>query len=365
MRKKLFLCAILAISAVGFVACSDDDDKYSSDDETSNPDNPQISEGVFVINQGNMRNKIDGSLSYIDFSTNQVSQNVFYNANIRKIGDTPQAAVVYGSKIYIGVYQSNTIEIVNRETLKAEKTISLSDAEGQSPRSLIAKGGNVYISMYNGYVSRLDTLTLSIDKTVQVGPNPEIIAIVGNNLYVPNSDGMSYPDYGTTATRIDLTSFTAAETFTVPLNPCQFLSNGSDLFLLAKGNYGDVASKIYKMNSDKSFTEIAEATNADVQGNYLYYINAPYGAASNEYSIYDILNATTSDMIKGDADIDSPAAIGVDPITGNIFITSYSKDAGNVSYTIAGYCNEYDAQGNFLRKYTVGVGPAALFFNYE
>lgn len=362
MRKNIYLCAILALSSVGFVSCSDDDD-----DKGINPDRPEISEGVFVINQGNMRNKIDGSLSYIDFSTQQSSQEVFFKANDRKIGDTPQGAVVYGSRVYIGVYQSNTIEIVNRKTMKAEKTISLIGAEGQNPRSLIAKDGNVYISMYNGYVSRLDTATLSIDKTVKVGPNPEIMAIVGDDLYVPNSDGMSYntTGYGTTATRIDLGTFTAAETFTVPLNPCQFLSNGRDLFLLSKGNYGDVASKIYKINSDKSFTEVAEATIADIQGNTLYYINAPYGVPAVEYAAYDIRRQSKSNMLQGESKIDSPAALAVDPITGKIYITSYSLDNGKVSYAIPGYCNEYDAQGNFSRKFSVGVGPAAMFFNYE
>lgn len=102
MRKNIYLCAILALSSVGFVACSDDDD-----DKGVNPIVPEISEGVFVINQGNMRNKIDGSLSYIDFNTQQSSQEVFFNANDRKIGDTPQGAVVYGSR---SLYRSLSVK---------------------------------------------------------------------------------------------------------------------------------------------------------------------------------------------------------------------------------------------------------------
>lgn len=361
MRKKFYLYSILAVTALGFTACSDDDDKGP------NPDRPEISQGLFVINQGNMRSNIEGSLSYIDFTTGQVQDNVFRNANNRRLGDTPQAAVVYGSKIYIGVYQSNTIEIVNRNTMVVEKQISLASAEGQSPRSLVAKDGQVYISMYNGYVSRLDTLTLSIDKSVKVGPNPEIIAIVGNNLYVPNSNGMAYKTegYGTTATRIDLKSFTVAETFEVPLNPCQFLSNGRDLFLLAKGDYGTVKSRLFKVEDDNTCTEIAEATIADIYENNIYYINAPYGIEKEEYSIYNIKSGAKADMIQGESKIDSPCALGVDPINGKIFITSYTKENGKVGYALPGYCNEYDAQGNFSKKYNVGVGPAAVFFNYE
>lgn len=36
MRKNIYLCAILALSSVGFVACSDDDD-----DKGVNPDRPR------------------------------------------------------------------------------------------------------------------------------------------------------------------------------------------------------------------------------------------------------------------------------------------------------------------------------------
>ena len=73
MKKNIYLAAVLALSSIGFVACSDDDDNKGP-----NPDNPKISEGLFVLNQGNMRRKIDGSLSYIDFATQQASQEVFF-----------------------------------------------------------------------------------------------------------------------------------------------------------------------------------------------------------------------------------------------------------------------------------------------
>lgn len=359
MRNGVYAGMVFALCAVAFASCSDDDDKKSS-----NPDSPEISEGVFVINQGNMSSKIDGSLSYIDFATQKVSQDVFFKANNRKLGDTPQAAVVYGSKIYLGVYQSNTIEILDRKTLKAEKTISLTGAEGQNPRSFVAKDGKVYISMFNGYVSRLDTLSLSIDKTVKVGPNPEVMAILGDNLYVPNSDGMNWAvGYGTTASRIELSTFTVAETFTVPLNPERFLSNGKEIFLLAKGDYMSVVSKVYKMNPDKSFTEIAEATLATIWGNFLYYVNAPYMAPAFDYKVYDIKRGAISDMLKETPGLDVPAAIGVDPITGHIYITLYENGYGG--YDLPGYCNEYDVQGNFVKKYTVGVCPTGIFFNYE
>ena len=47
--------------------------------------------------------------------------------------------------------------------------------------------------MYDGYLARLDTLTMTIDKSVAVGANPDQIALHYDKIYVPVSEGMNYP----------------------------------------------------------------------------------------------------------------------------------------------------------------------------
>lgn len=359
--KKITGLMLIGACALVFTGCSKDDDQPN----LPNPDVPTVAEGAFILNQGNYGKQIEGSLTLIDYNSSESSQNLFQNANGRSLGATPQGAVVYGGKIYLAIYGSNVIEVVDRRSFKSVKQISLADAEGQSPRSLVAKDGKVYISMFNGYVSRLDTLTLSIDKTVKVGPNPEIMAIRGDYLYVPNSDGMNWQNgYGTTASKINLKSFTVDKTFTVGLNPAEFDSNGTDLFLLCKGNYGDVQSKIYRLDADDNSTEVAEATLMALNDNFLYYINAPFGVTELTYTKFDVKSGSKSNML-GDGGVDSPAGLGVDPVNGNIVLTSYSMDNGKASYTTAGYAKVYDQAGNFMKRYEVGVGPCAIFFNYR
>lgn len=369
MKKKLLygLCCALSFS---ICACSSDDPKPDPEpdpipnptpDPDPEPDQEPASLGFYVLNQGNMGYGLEGSLTAYDYVTQSPLQNAFQTVNNRSLGNTPQTAIAYGSHIYIGVYQSNTIEIINRWTYEAQKQISLADAEGQSPRSMVAKDGKVYISMFNGYVSRLDTLTLEIDKNVKVGPNPEIMAIRGNYLYVPNSDGLNYPDYGTTASKIDLSSFTAT-TFNVELNPSQFASNGEDLFLLCKGNYGNVASKVYKVGEDDSLSEIAEATLIDVDEENLYYINAPWGVETITYKKYNIEEDASADLL-ADNGVESPAWLAVDPIHGCIIVTSYSMDNGWASYGTDGYAKIYDADGQLLQQISAGVGPVWIFFS--
>ncbi|MDE7420771.1 MAG: hypothetical protein K2N35_11235 [Muribaculaceae bacterium] len=356
-RSSLMLFTAFAL---GFTSCSKDDEP-----NLPNPDVPTIAEGAFVLNQGNYGKQIEGSLTLIDYSSKSASQNLFQRANGRSLGSTPQGAVAYGGKIYLAIYESNVIEIIDRTTFKSLKQISLSDAEGQSPRSLIAKDGKVYVSMFNGYVSRLDTLSLTIDKSVKVGPNPEIMAIKGDYLYVPNSEGMNYPNYGTTASKINLKSFSVEKTFDVGLNPCQFASNGTDLFLLCTGNYGDTQSKIYRIDNNDNSTEVDVATLMAIKDNKLYYINAPYfGVTDITYTTYDIASGSKTKMI-GDNGVDSPAGLGVDPINGNIVVTSYSIDNGVASYATDGYAKVYSSNGSLLNRYDVGVGPCAVFFNYK
>ncbi len=360
--KKYFSLMLIAASTLCFTACNNDDEP---DKSKPNPDLPTNIEGALILNQGNYDKQIEGSFTLIDYAATSSYQDLFQRANGRSLGASPQGGVVYGDKIYLGIYSSNTIEVIDRNTYKSVKQISLTNSEGQSPRSLIAKDGKVYVSMFNGYVSRLDTLSLEIDKTVKVGPNPEVMAIRGKYLYVPNSDGLNYKvGYGTTASKINLDSFTVEKTFEVGLNPAQFASNGSDLFMLCKGNYNDVPAVIYRLDNDDKYTEVAKATIMTVKGDNVYYINAPWGVEEITYAVYDIASGSTKKML-GDSGVESPCGLGVDPVNGNIVVTSYSMDNGKASYTTNGYAKVYDQNGTFMRRYEAGVGPCAIFFNYK
>lgn len=353
MKKNLLYGAMIALCAGCLASCSDDDDDPVIIDPAEGYD-------FFVLNQGSYYDQIEGSLTGVNTYTGTATQRLFQTANGRSIGSTPQTAIAYGSHIYIGVYESNTIEVVNRETLKSEKQISLASETGQMPRSIVANGSKLYISMYNGYVCRLDAASLAIDATVQVGPNPEIMAIRGNYLYVPNSDGMNYPSYGTTASKINLSTFTVEKTFEVGTNPTSFVSNGTDLFVLCMGDYDTIMSTIYKVGSDDSVTQIAEGTHMAIDGTTLYICNWPWWESAGAYSTYSTASGALSTWTPS-KDVDSIAGIAAND--GEVYISSYSLDGGYASYTIDGYVNRYTSDGNLASSYAAGVGPCCIFFN--
>ena len=365
MRKFLhsLLCAVALGSMLSLGACSKDDDKP----EVPNPDAPTVSQGAYVLNQGNYYNQVEGSLSVINYDSKKSIRNAFLAANDRTLGAMPQCGVAYGSKVYLGMSESSTIEICDAATLKSLVQIKCDgkDWPGQQPYSMVATGGKVYVCMYNGYVQRIDTVTNAVDATVQVGPNPDTMALFKGKLYVPNSDGMNWQSgYGTTASVVDLASFTVTKTLDTGLNPSMFCATDNNLYLLCKGNYGDVASTLYKYENDR-FVRLADATMVATGHDRVYIVNSPFvvDGVKVEYSQYNEASGKVEPWnVTG---TDYPSGMAVDPVTGNILISSYVMDGPYPSYTAPGYLNVYAPSMSLLNKYSIGAGPAAIFFSLK
>ena len=357
MNKKIIFLSIAAVAAIGFASCSNED----APDSGVTPE-PEVKSArtAYILSQGNYYSFIEGSLDVINLTEGTISTDVFLKANGRNIGATPQWGLAYGSKLYVAMPQSNTIEIVDPSTYKSVKQIKLSESgfDGTGPRSMATKDGKVYISMLDGYVCRLDTVSMEIDASVKVGANPEIIAIHGDKIYVPNSDGMNNPDYGTTASVISIDDFKVESTITVPMNPKQFISANGNLYLICMGNYGDVAAALYKIGTDNTYTEVTTATIADPYEDKLYIVDNPYGGTPS-YKIYDMSSGTleTTDF----SEVVNPSKIAVDPSTGEILISSY-KDKFD-AYNLPEILYQYDKERKLIKKYDIGIGEPCIFFN--
>lgn len=356
--NKVLIGALCALS-LGFTACSDDDD-----DNRSEFDGLEEYEGAFVINQGNMNNNIPGSITNIDYKDGEAYQNVFKTVNGRVLGDTPQSAIIHGDKMYVAVYKSNIIEILDSKTLKSIKTISLS-GEGSEPRYFAAKGDKVYVSLYDGYVGRIDTKSLELEAKVKVGPNPETIAIGGNYLYVPNSDGMNYQNGyadGKTVSVINLSSFTEEEKIEVGLNPVKVETYKSNFYVLCMGNYFDIKGcikEVKKVNGKYEVTELFEATKMSMNNKIIYAMNHPYtnDPVPVTFLTYDVDKKVKSDLNL--TNLEDPVNIGVNPKTGNIFVSSYPIFH---DYSKACYVNEYKSNGTLVKRYDAGVGADSFVF---
>ncbi|MDO4159501.1 MAG: hypothetical protein Q4D41_03480 [Prevotellaceae bacterium] len=355
----------MTLSVSLFTSCSDDDEPYV-------PQLVNVSNGAFVINAGNSSSSISGSVTYFDYTSYTATQNVFKSANGRELGITANDAVIYGSKMYIVVTSENTVEVVDKSTMVSLGTVNTDQAlgtdNGTQPRHAVAYEGKVYVSTFAGYVAEIDTTSYSVTNTYQVGSYPEGMAVSNGVLYVANSDY----GYGNnpSISMIDLSSGNITTlTDELIMNPVSFAVIDGEVYYLDYGQYDASWNQTdagVRRISGTTVTKVADATMMASYGTKLYLCNAPYSYPSTTptYSIYDVANDTSTAFTP--SNIYSPCAMGVDPVTGELFIASYQEntETGYAGYSIDGYVNVYSNDGSTsLRSFSTGVGPTAIIFN--
>ena len=365
MRKNLFKILLCLTAAFAITACSSDDDPV----QVSFPSNSvTVSNGAYIVCSGNESSQISGSLTYINYNSTSAIQGVFKTANNRNLGLTANDGVTYGSKMYIVVSDENTIEVINKNSLKSLNQISttalLGTKDGAMPRHIYTGNGKVYVTTYGGYVAAIDTASYKLSQSWQVGSYPEGITGYGNDLYIANSD---YGNGHGTISVINVVDNTVKTTAVNGIeNPQAVFVNNNGVYVMDWGHYLSTSPWTQQNAGLKKISEkgdtcslVAAATLASYYNGTFYLINAAYGASAVSYSAY---NASTgkSSMLSG-VSIDSPAAIAADPVSGNLFIASYSP--GLDSYTTDGYVSEFSNSGTLIKKFDCGVGPIAVFFN--
>ena len=372
MKKYLLSFAVLAMGMSLMTACSDDDDE---------PEKlpVDVSNGLFIVGSGNKSAGIDGNVSYIDYAKGTTVANIFQQANGKSVGKTANYITTYGSKLYIVVDGEATIWVCNKQTLKIEKQISttalLGETDGVSPRAAIGYDGKLYFACYgastngnNGIVAAIDTINFAKQQTFSVGSYPNGVALLNDNLFVTNSD------YGNNVkpslSKIDLKSGNVTEIKDATItNPMEILTAGDAVYFLDYGtydaNWNQTGAGVRKVTVDGKVSKVVDGTSMCSDGKKIYTVNAPYGGSGTNYYIYDI--TTGSSKTWEPANIFSPALIAADPITGNIFVVSYQENPdkpGKVGYALPTFTNQYDAQGNFVKKFeNTATGAISFVFN--
>ncbi len=384
MKKYLLSLAVMAMGTTLLTGCLGDDSNSNT------PTEIPVTKGVFIINNGSSYQSIDGSLTYINYATMTPSaqQNVYQMVNGESLGGTPNDVLVYGQKVYIAGSDENTIFVLDARNSKELKKVSttglLGEAAGKGPRRLAAFDGKIYFTTYGdgdkGSVAAIDTTSFALQKQYQVGSYPEglTFGIDDKNtvtLYVANSD---YSKGNGSISKIDITSGNVTNTeFEKVKNPMEIAVAGDVLYVLDYGHYDSDYTQhdagVYKISGNSVSLVVPNATGMAASGYYIFTFNDPYGGTTgSSYSVYDILsNSTVKLNLSGDSDhpIVSPAAIAVDPNTGNIFIASRQKDP-DTGYpaNLPGFVNVYQGYGpnanpgQFVESFQTGVEPHKIEF---
>jgi YVTN family beta-propeller protein len=226
----------------------------------------------------------------------------------------------------------------------------------KQPRNLAFYGSKVFISCFDGYVDVIDTATLSVEKRIKVGSNPENMLVVNKRLYVSNSGGL-IPSLDSTLSIIDCQNLVELEKIIVGKNPGKIVAqNDSTLYVHVRGNFSTIPSSLKKIHLGSTLAQSIVANNIsgiekmenqlilysteaisllDMQSNSI--LNASFISLTNIKTVYRIQYVASLKQIF-------------------VFDANY--------YTNAGFIHRFSNTGEFSQKFPVGLNPNSLIY-YE
>lgn len=356
MKKIFSRCALILMGALAFASCSDDD---TNDDPVCPPSTTIATDGVFILHEGSYFMGVAGSLSYLDYTTWDVSNGLFLSKNGRELGGTPNDILIYGSKMYIVTTDENRVEVVDANTVT-----SLGYVEMTQPRKLAACEGYVYATSYEGIVSRIDTTSLSVvAQSEKIGGNLEGITTLNGYLYVCNAWNADYT-YNTNVVKLNASDLTKVKDIEVRSNPTRIINDGTHIYLQSTGNYYDIPSALQRIDVDDNVAVLTEnVTYMAYYDNKIYCVYQNYGD-KDIYKVYNLLSGEEEDLpVNADNELFSACAIAVDPNTGILYVSSYVEGGyGYPSYTDPSYIVAYNMPDGTYTKFFTGVGPTSFAF---
>jgi YVTN family beta-propeller protein len=317
---------------------------------------------LLILNEGSIGMN-NATLARYDIEKESLNSTYFASVNKRGLGDVANDMLLYGSKIYLAVNKSGTVEVIEAATGKSLRQVAMVTTGGASkePRRLAAHGGKVYVTSFDDTVTRIDTTSLAVDGSVTVGLDPEGIAVTNNRIYVANSGGLNWENgYDNTLSVISLASFTEEQKIAVGTNPGSVAADSQgDIYLTVTGNYVDepAAFKVIRNGSTiaETIADIAWPQRFVISNNRAYIITGAYGEPY-KLAVYDCLEErlVTDHFISDGTEIPNIYNVSVDPVTGDLFI-------GSTDYVHPGDLYWFDKRGTLKnRLIAVGINPSVV-----
>mgnify|MGYP003667534376 FL=1 len=212
--------------------------------------NSTLENGMVILCEGLFQQN-NSSVSWVNFSNSTITNTLFQDRAFRLLGDTGNDMQRYGNKIYIVVNASSTVEIIDALSFKPLQQILMQNGGiAKQPRSVAFYGSNAYVSCYDGFVDVIDTTSMLVTQRIQVGANPEGMAVANNKLYVANSGGLNFPNVDSTLSVIDLSTNTELQKIVIGKNPGSVIADSQgEIYVINRGNYGAIPSSISRVSS--------------------------------------------------------------------------------------------------------------------
>lgn len=327
--------------------------------------------GVVIANQGNFGDG-NGSVSVYDPVSGSVQA-----AAIASIGSIIQSINVYEDRLYVMANTGGRVDVFDAENF--EMTAQIEDVV--SPRYMIADGTTGYVSsLYGaegtftgGLVTVLDLASNTKVTEIQVGDNPEGLALVGTRLYVANNGFGT----GTTVSVVDVGTRDVVDTIDVECDGPRFLvaDGDNDVFVFCTGKtiYDDEfnaigetdgAVRVLDGTTGEITTRIAIdgrlSTTGPGQDAFFAADEALVFVVKDERSVlvFDTEGNALNEEI-GPFSGQTLSAVAYDERSDRLYL---GRSNG---FTQAGEVSIHDRSGTEIDRFTVGVLPAYIAFTSE
>ena len=222
---------------------------------------------LFVLNEGGMGSN-NATLDFLRFEDGKYISGAFKKMNPdvgSGLGDVGNDIAVHGDEVWIVVNNSGIVEVIS-----ARDETEIAAIAVPTPRNIAFDGKYAYVTSWagafvsygadysvtdsknpKGQVYRINLGTKKVEGSVEVGYQPEGIAVYNGKLYVANSGGISSQlppaySYDNTVSIIDAASFKLEKNIEVQVNLKNiYATSDGTIYVSTLGNYYDIHSGLY------------------------------------------------------------------------------------------------------------------------
>jgi YVTN family beta-propeller protein len=338
--------SLLALAGSLFLTACD------PDKEDPKVELPSPSERVYVVNEGYFPNP-DGDVSLFNTTTKTVaSASLYKSINRTDLGVNPQSMTIVGTKAYLAVTGSDSLNVVTLADFRHSAGLHL-----KQPRYLVAVSATkAYVTQWNGYTSPgtvgiIDLATNRLTGTIStgLGVQPEQILLGKNGLvYVANSSSNFL-------TVINSATDAVQAPIATPAGPKALVQDNTGNIWVFCGQYGSANDHIIRFNP------ATPATQTDI-------------AFPNDYNNGNLRINPAGDKVfisLGTGTYQLPLTATTLPATPvirrNFYGLGIDKDGviyGATSRSTAnGYAARYSSTGTKIDSFQVGKYPNGFVFN--
>lgn len=317
--------------------------------------------GLFIACEGNFQYG-NASLSYYDIANRTTINNVFFLANMMKLGDVAQSVTVYDDKCWVVVNNSHAIFAIDTHTFKEQgRIVNLT-----SPRYIH------FIDSHKAYITQLwDNRIFIFD--------PTAFKITGH-ITVPGMDpGNASTEqmvqwgkwvfcncwsYQNSILKIDTDTDEVVESLTVGIQPNSIvLDCNGKIWAICDGGfegspYGNEAPSLYCIDAatfsiEKQFHFAKGSSPRSLQlsgdGHTIYWINDAVWRMDVDAQVLPLQPFLESRHTKY-------YGLAIDPDNSQVYV------ADAIDYQQPGMVYRYSPQGELYDKFYVGITPGAFCF---